>query len=333
LKKLLIILSITFGWSKTIQAQVISISQPYTTAQLLSPATVGTGLYKQRIQGDLRTQLIDGSNLYTTAVAGWDTKINSADRDEANYLGVGIQLVSDKLMNGLIQNNAISLNFAYHMYLGQMKYDNISMGLGGMFSQTSVDKSGLYFGDQYYSSGVSTGSGSMEQIKDFPYSVSMNSGLLYTRHDPSFYFKIGISGFYFEKPQVTNSAIFQSNGIRKLLFINGEHKLFYNNTFLIHGSASEQNGIRRYIGGVAISFPITSNWEEIKRMYVGCSYRRNESIVPTISFLMEKHSFGFSYDINSVNLTGAQIKQNNFEISYSRSFGWRKANLFRTLFD
>ena len=327
------ILLIFFFIINGIKAQIVNISQPQTTAQLLSPASVGEGQFQQRVQSNLRTQIIGGSNLYNTAVVGWDRKVKNLDPEKSNFLGIGIQVVSDRLMNGIVQNNAISLNFAYHMFLDKNLYNNISLGMGGMFSQTSIDKTNLTFGDQFYNSGVSTGAGSMEALKKYPSSLSMNSGLLFTRHDESMFFKIGISGFYFVKPQVTFSELNQSSGLRKLVVMNLEHHIFYNNTFLIHAYASEQNGIRKYFGGFAFSFPISNDWEQIKRLYVGCSYRRGESYIPTVSFLMDKYTLGFSYDLNNVVLTGSQIKQTNFEISYSRSFGYRKADLFRTLFD
>ena len=327
------ILSLFVFFTITVNAQVVNVSQPFTSSQLLTPAVVGDGDYQQRIQSILRTQIIDGSNLYNTAVIGWDRKINNIDPDQHNYLGIGAQIVSDRLMNGLVQNNTINLNFGYHIFLDKDLENNLSIGLGGAFSQTALDKTNLQFGDQFYASGVSTGAGSMENLKSFPSSVSMNTGLLFTRHSQNVFLRMGASAFFFEKPQVTNSMLNASSGIRKLVFLNAEAKVFYDYTILVHAAANERNNIRSYIGGAGISFPITKNWEEVKRMYLGCSYRRGESIIPTISFLMEKYVLGFSYDVNNAAITGAQIKQTNFEISFSRSFGAKKADLLRTLFD
>ena len=331
-KKLYILLLVTV-FCNALYAQTVNISQPYVAAQLLSPASVGDGLYKQRIQSDLRTQIIDGSNLYNTAVFAWDRKINNLDPEQNNYLGVGAQIVSDRFMNGLVQFNTVSLNFAYHIYLDKNLYNNVSIGLGGLFSRTSLDKSKLLFEDQYYSTGVLTGAGTMENLKNFPSNASVNTGVLFTRHSESQFLKIGASVFFFEKPQVTNSYLNESSGVKKLIFFNGESQIFYDYTLLVHGFASEQNNIRKYVGGLAISFPITKNWEEVKRMYIGCTYKRGESLSPTVSFLMNQYMLGFSYDVNDNSLPGSQLKQTNFEISFSRSFGNKKSELFRTLFD
>lgn len=333
MKQKLYILLLVAALCNYAHAQTVNISQPYVAAQLLSPASVGDGLYTQRIQSDLRTQIIDGSNLYNTAILSWDRKINNVDPEQNNYLGVGAQIVSDRLMNGLVQFNTVSVNFAYHIYLDKNLYNNVSIGLGGLFSQTSLDRSKLLFEDQYYNTGVLTGAGTAENLRNFPSNASMNTGVLFTRHSAAQFFKFGASLFFFEKPQVTNSYLNESSGVRKLIFFNGESQIFYDYTLLVHGFASEQNNIRKYVGGVALSFPITKNWEEVKRMYIGCSYKRGESISPTVSFLMNKYMVGFSYDVNDNSLPGSQLKQTNFEISFSRSFGNRKSDLFRTLFD
>jgi type IX secretion system PorP/SprF family membrane protein len=333
LNKKIYILIIFIACFSALHAQVVNISQPYISAQLSSPASVGDGLYTQRIQSDIRTQIIDGSNLYNTAIVAWDRKIKNLDPEQNNYLGFGAQIVSDRLMNGLVQFNTLSVNFAYHIYLDKNLYNNVSIGLGGLFSQISLDRSNLKFADQYYSTGVPTGAGSMENLKDFPSNASVNTGILYTRHAETSFFKLGASLFFFEKPQVTNSYLNESAGVRKLIFLNAESTIFYDYTLLVHGFASEQNNIQKLIGGVALSFPITKNWEEIKRMYIGCAYKKGECISPTVSFLMNHYMLGFSYDINNNSLPGSQLNHTNFEVSFSRSFGNKKSDLFRTLFD
>ena len=85
----------------------------------MNPAIVGTGLYQHRIQSGLRSQFVGGDNLYSTLAVGWDTKINNKQSDIKNYMGIGFNILSDRLMAGVIQNNFISLNLAYHIYLDQ----------------------------------------------------------------------------------------------------------------------------------------------------------------------------------------------------------------------
>jgi len=48
---------------------------------------------------------------------------------------------------------------------------------------------------------------------------------------------------------------------------------------------------------------------------------------------MDNYIFGLSYDINNNGLTAAGIRSNSFELTFSKSFGKRKQDLMRTLFD
>jgi len=44
-------------------------------------------------------------------------------------------------------------------------------------------------------------------------------------------------------------------------------------------------------------------------------------------------TFGLSYDVYTNGLAAAGIKSNSFELTFSKSFGKRKQELMRTLFD
>ncbi len=316
-----------------VNAQVIKFSQPFVGSQNMSPATTGDGLYKQRIQSNLKTQFIDGNNLYNSIIVGWDKKIIKEEEENKSYIGIGGQIISDRLMGGIVQNNYISLALAYHVTFDKNLYNSLSLGMSGVFSQTTLDKSNLLFGDQYYTTGVPTGVGSQENLKSFPSGFAVNTGLMFSRHSEELFLRLGANFSFSANPQVTYSSYNKSDGSIKALFFNAETRVLYDYTLMIYGSASDQNSNQNVIYGGALSFPITSNWERIKRLYIGCSTRPGETIIPTFSLLLENYSFGISYDINNTSITGAQMKQNAFEISFSRSFGAKKPDRFRTLFD
>ena len=99
-----------------LKAQDFVLSQPFTAAQYLSPASVGNGVYGQRIQSNFKTQSIGGSNYARNLVVGWDRKYNRNAAEQANYLGIGAQIISEQLLNGLINTNYITLNTAYHLF-------------------------------------------------------------------------------------------------------------------------------------------------------------------------------------------------------------------------
>lgn len=82
-KKYFILLLSLIVFAVNIYAQQgIALSQPYINSQFLSPANVGNGNYEQRIQSNLKSQFLDGNNLYRTLVSGWDSRFKNADAEE-----------------------------------------------------------------------------------------------------------------------------------------------------------------------------------------------------------------------------------------------------------
>ncbi|MEY3292216.1 MAG: hypothetical protein RLZZ266_1241 [Bacteroidota bacterium] len=120
-------------------AQEIVLSQPFTAAQFLTPASVGNGVFDQRIQSNFRSQSIGGFNFAKTIVVGWDRKYNRNALEQSNYIGIGGQVISEQLMDGLLNTNHITVNSAYHLFLDGDEYSNLALGLGVTFSQTTLD--------------------------------------------------------------------------------------------------------------------------------------------------------------------------------------------------
>ena len=80
-----------------LKAQDFVLSQPFTSAQYLSPASVGNGVFDQRIQSNFRTQSIGGANYARSIVVGWHRKYNRKAEDQARYLGVEGQSISEQV--------------------------------------------------------------------------------------------------------------------------------------------------------------------------------------------------------------------------------------------
>lgn len=315
------------------KAQDFVLSQPFTAAQYLSPAMVGNGVYDQRIQSNFRTQSIGGLNYARNIVVGWDRKYNRKLESQANYIGIGGQIISEQLLNGLINTNYITFNTAYHLSLDGSEFSDLAIGMGITYAQTSLDRSKLRFGDMYDPSGNLSGNPSAEIFLSNPGRLSVNTGLLYTRHSYDTYFQLSANGFFFAKPDVTNSPYNEAPGMRSTLFMNLEKYFNEDYTYLIHGAFSNRNKESSYLIGGSISLPIKYEFDHDRRLYLGCFYRYKDAITPTVNILMDNYIFGISYDIYTNGLAAAGIKSNSFELTFSKSFGKRKQELMRTLFD
>ena len=166
-----------------------------------------------------------------------------------------------------------------------------------------------------------------------PGRLSVNTGLLYTRHSNDTYFQLSANGFFFAKPEVINSPYNEAPGMRAAVFFNLEKYINEEYTFLIHGAFSSRNKENSYVVGGSVSMPIKYEFDHDRRFYLGAYYRKKDAITPSINIMMDNYIFGISYDIYTNGLAAAGIKSNSFELTLSKSFGKRKQELMRTLFD
>ena len=315
------------------KAQDFVLSQPFAAAQYLSPASVGNGVFDQRIQSNFRTESIGGTNFARNLVVGWDRKYNRRSLDQTNYLGIGAQIISEQLEDGLINTNYITVNTAYHLFLDGDDFSNLAIGLGITYAQTTLDRSKLNF-SQMYNPG--TGAFDIPSNEIFLSStgrLSANTGLLYTKHSNDTYLQISANGFFFAKPYVTNSPYNEASSMRSTLFVNLEKYFNQDYTYLIHGAFSNRNKESTYVLGGSVSLPIKYEFDHDRRLYLGCFYRYKDAITPSVNILMDNYIFGLSYDIYANGLAAAGIRSNSFELTFSKSFGKRKQELMRTLFD
>jgi hypothetical protein len=163
--------------------------------------------------------------------------------------------------------------------------------------------------------------------------ISVNTGLLYTKHSNDSYLQLSANGFFFAKPEVTNSPYNEAPGMRTAVFMNLERYFNEDYTFLFHGAYSSRNNESSYIVGGSISIPISYEFNHDRRLYIGGFYRANDAIIPSVNIMMDNYIFGISYDIYTNGLAAAGIRSNSFELTLSKSFGKRKQELMRTLFD
>jgi hypothetical protein len=332
LKKYSIILIVLFSIPFIGIGQDIVLSQPFVSNQFFGPAAVGNGMYQSRVQGNIKQQMVDGENLYRTIVVGYDTRFKAASNTK-NYLGIGGHIMSDQVMNGLMQSNFVAFDMAYHIFLDNNLYKDISVGLGTVYAQTTLDKNNLRFADQYDIAGGYTGTSSFENLVPYPSAFSANAGLLYTQHSDASFFQTGGTALFFTKPNLTYALTNTAPETKYRLFLNAETPIFGDYTLMLHGNFFNRKAGNQFYVGAAMGIPISKYRDEVKRIYFGCFYRNNEAIVPAISLISDKYVFGLSYDIYNSNITGANLKLSSLELSLSTSFGAKKTKLFRTIFD
>ena len=209
---------------KNYAQQGIVLSQPYMSVQQLSPAVAGNGVYAQRIQSNLKSQFLDGNNLYRTLVSGWDSRLKNTDPENVNYFGVGVQIISDQAMSGVFNSNYLNVNIAYHLYLDANAENELSLGLGATYGQTYLDKSKLRFGEGFNIDGSYTVANYdyLNSFKPYPRDFYYNTGLLFTRHTEKNLIQTGLTVSFLSRPKVLVLNMDTASGMKSSAFFNYE---------------------------------------------------------------------------------------------------------------
>jgi hypothetical protein len=219
------------------------------------------------------------------------------------------------------------------LFLDGDDYSNLAIGLGLTYAQTTLDRSKLNFGSSYNPANGSFDIPSNEIFLPNAGRLTVNTGLLYTKHSNDSYLQLSANGFFFAKPEVINSPYNEAPGMRTAVFMNLERYFNGDYTFLFHGAFSTRNKEESFVVGGSVSMPIKIEYDHDRRLYLGCFYRKTDAITPSVNIMMDNYIFGVSYDIFINGLAAAGIRSNSFELTFSKSFGKRKQELMRTLFD
>ena len=329
--KVIYILFLILLFTSRTYCQEAILSQPYSSSQYQNPAGVGGGEYDKRFQSNYKSQIMDGSSLYNTFLVSYDTRFKFDENNSKNYLGIGAQIISDQIMLGVMQNNYLSLNAAYHIHLDDELYSNFSLGIGVTFAQTTLDKSKLKFSDQYDYRAIFMGGATLENLRQFPSELTTNAGIMYTKHSATSFIQTGVMAYLYAKPNVTFSLFNEAERLRYRAFLSLETPVFYNKSLLIYYNFANKNNLNQMYFGALIGVPLVNTNDDFIKVYGGCFYRNKEAFVPTISYISNLNTFGISYDVYVNTLTGANLRQKGFELSYSRKFGSMRKNRFKTI--
>jgi hypothetical protein len=327
--------------------QEIILSQPFSVSQYQNAAAAGSGSFNSRLQANYRNPIIEGeAGLFQTKTISFDSRLTKDWEPSLNYFGYGFVFVNDNVMNGVMQNNYLTLNLAYHIFFDDELTNHLAGGIGVTYANTSLDMSRLRFGDQYDYKDIISYTSTLENIAAYPKSLSFNGALMFTHHSSKKFIQSGAMVYKYDKPNVTYSPINRASELSYRAFLNTDisfsetddgddgNSVLLNFNYLNSGSKNQLN-----IGGL-MGLKIKKSYDDLYKMYVGCIYKLNQSYTPTIAFLLKNTTCGISYDVYTNNITSSNIKMSAFELTYSRKIGVTKMRYrenkpgrMKTLFD
>jgi type IX secretion system PorP/SprF family membrane protein len=298
------------------------------STQYFNPAAVGFGI-NNRFQSFFRTQYAGVGDPFYTAGAAVDFGFFKIDESPNNSFGYGIQAVSEKVLNGILQTNSISNSLAYRIFFNKKQTSYFALGIGYSVLTRTLDASLLSFGDQYYSGRLFNPS-SLEAISKYPTKYTTNAGFMYGYQSEKSFFQIGASEFLVNRTinTIINNQPNQNYQFSALL--NVEYQLEDKKTILFH--ADYQNRLEKeyFYAGAAVGVPLN---KEMNRAYFGCFYRNKDAIIPYVGLMYNKYKIGLTYDIYSNSLTSSNLRPQTIEFSLSTSLGRKYSENLKSLFD
>ena len=188
--KLIQFILVTFllSFAQDTSAQTPYSSQNFNLSNFFNPATSGFGI-NNKIQTLFRTQYEGvGSAFRTIGIAADVALLRKNSYDKNNLFGLGVQAVSEQVLDGVLQTNAVSISLANRLFLNEAKTSSIALGISSTLITRTIDASKLTFGDQY-NSGRLFNATSLEVINAIPSKYSSNVGLLYTLSNEQTFFQ------------------------------------------------------------------------------------------------------------------------------------------------
>lgn len=328
-KKLLYIVFIsTFFLNIKVVGQTPYNSQGFMSTQYFNPASVGFGM-NDRFQSFFRTQYAGVGDPFNTAGVALDFGLFKTQENPFNNFGYGIQGISEKVLNGVLQTNSITNSLAYRIFFNEKQSTYFALGIGYSIVTRTIDASLLSFGDQYYSGRLFVPS-SLESISKYPTKYTTNAGFMFGYQSEKSFFQLGASEFLLNRTSNTILAANETQNFQLSSLFNWEYQLESNKTILIH--ADYENRLEReyFYAGAAVGVPLNN---EMNRAYFGCFYRNKDALIPYVGLMYNRYKLGLTYDIYSNSLTSANLRPKTIEFTLSTSLGRRHSENLKSLFD
>jgi type IX secretion system PorP/SprF family membrane protein len=303
------------------RSQDAHFSQYFVAPLSVNPGLTGFMDGTARAMVNHRSQWSSLNNAFSTTTASLDGIILQSKLPAGDRLGVGLQLMSDRVADGLLTNNYVSASTAYHKSLDKEGNYSIGVGLQGTYAQRSIDGTKLLFDDQldpygqFSQTSKDAGSGNNGLRRNY---FDASAGIVFkARFNERNQFYIGASAFHLASPKVT----FMNNTLLTVptrLTINGVYEARLADMFSISllGLYTKQEEASEAVLGTIMT--IGRSYREFDKtpiFYVGLLYRTNDAYIPYIAAEYWDLRFGFSYDINSSALSAATKGQGGIEAS------------------
>lgn len=313
-------------------AQTPYSSQNFNLNNFFNPATSGFGS-NNKVQTIFRTQYEGvGSAYRTIGLAADFALVGKNNYDKNNLFGLGLQAVSEQVLDGILQTNAVTLSLANRLFLNETKTSSLSLGISSTLITRTIDASKLTFGDQF-NSGRLFNATSLEVINASPNKYSSNVGLLYTLSNEQTFLQFGGSLFYINRSATEQALEKFEQSYQTLAQINFEKRIWEYNTIAFHADYQNRFENEFIYAGAVFGIPMNAKEDNYDRFYIGCFYRTNDAIIPYVGLMYGKYKFGLSYDVYQTKMSLSSLRPQTIEFTISTNISHRVTDKLVGLFN
>ena len=296
------------------KSQTSHFSQFYSTPLLINPAATGLTAGPYRVASNYRTQWNDAASPYKTFTISGDAQILRDRITDGNKLGIGLALVNDKTMEGVVQTNNLTVSAGYHVSLDEDAIQTIGVGFQGTYNERRIDFSNLNFENQFDGSGFDPSLPAGEMIgAGKKYYMDINAGAMYsfTLEDRSFFG--GVAAYNILKQEETFLTEQFKAPMLWSLVAGGDIDVGFNHSLYFSGNFRRQGNVQETTLGMAYGFFLDQ--EGYTAFKLGLWHRLKDALIPYASFTYNGLQVGCSYDYTVSAKKTRATARNAIEIS------------------
>ncbi len=321
MKKYFLFFSALISSSFLATAQDARFSQYFVAPLAVNPALTGFMDGTARAMVNYRSQWASVNNAFSTITGSADGIILQSKIPTGDRLGVGLQVMNDKVADGLMSNTYVSVSTSYHKAFDKEGNYTLGVGLQGSYAQRSIDGSKIVLNDQLDQFGqfsqTSNDAAKGKSGLSRNYFDASVGAVFKARFNEKNQFYIGVSGYHLSTPKVTFMSDVDLKVPMRLTF-NGVYETQVSDMLAISllGLYSRQEqaseGVFGAIATIGRSF---REYAKTPVFYVGALYRTNDAIIPYLAAEYLDIRFGLTYDYNVSALSAATKGQGGTELS------------------
>ncbi len=308
----------TLFLGKNLRAQDLHFSQYFNAPMLLSPANAALMPESDyRVGANYRTQWGAIPVPFNTISAYGDVQF-LRNKNETNWLGVGLAFFNDKAGAGSLALNKGQLMVAYHVMLDDANM--LSVGLGAAYAQRSIDIEKLTFDVQWdgfrFKRDLVNGEGNANPKSSY---MDISAGLNYAYFpNENLYIKFGAGLFHINRPQETllrdkNNRL----GLRPTGLLDALVKV--SSSWIVNPSIyyTYQKAASELVCGIQASANVAPSANRPTSLYFGGYYRVKDAVIGLLGLEWNYLRLVGTYDFTVSSLSKANGSAGAFELSLS----------------